>query len=140
MSLHATAALLLYCRPGFENECAREVSAACSDLGVTGYAKTEPQSGWVLYLPHGDADQGEEAMHVLRGALRFDDLVFARQLVFCSAFVDELPEKTGCRRWLPPPGRLAAAVASSGWKPPTPTTPRNCPASAAVSHRISNRR
>lgn len=107
MSLHATAALLLYCRPGFENECAREVSAACSDLGVTGYAKTEPQSGWVLYLPHGDADQGEEAMHVLRGALRFDDLVFARQLVFCSAFVDELPEKDR----LPP---LVAAARTLG--------------------------
>lgn len=91
MPLHATVALLLYCRPGFENDCAKEVSGACADLGITGYVRTKPQSGWVLYLPHGEDEQGKEALRVLRSELQFDDLVFARQLVFCGAFVDDLP-------------------------------------------------
>ncbi len=86
MPLHTTPALLLYCRPGFENDCAKEVSAACADIGITGYAKAKPDTGWLLFVPHGD-----EALAVLRAELRFADLVFARQLVFCSAFVDDLP-------------------------------------------------
>lgn len=86
MPIHAQAALLLYCRAGFENDCAAEVSRACADLGITGYARTKPDSAWVLYIPHGD-----EALDILREQLRWDALVFARQLVFCRCRVEGLP-------------------------------------------------
>lgn len=107
MPPHATAALLLYCRPGFEDDCAKEVSGACADLGITGYARTKPDSGWVLFVPHGEGTQGDEAMRILRGELRFEDLVFARQLVFCGAFADGLPPEDR----VPP---LVAAVKALG--------------------------
>ena len=66
--------------PVFENDCAKEVSAACADIGYHRYAKAKPG-----YRPAGRSFRhGDEALPPLRAELRFADLVFARQLVFCS--------------------------------------------------------
>lgn len=77
--------LLLYCRPGFEKECAAEICAAASGLGVEGYAKTRPDSGYVAYLPHYPS-----AVAAL-STLRWRQLVFARQLLFAAPLLTELP-------------------------------------------------
>jgi len=78
--------LLLYCRAGFENECAAEIVAQCAELGVSGYAKTKPDTGYVLFVPHDpDSTRG------LGKHLAFDDLVFARQLIFTVRLIENLP-------------------------------------------------
>lgn len=82
----ALTALLLYCRAGFEKECAAQIVEQASDLGVHGYAKARPDSGYVLFRLH-----EAQGMDVLREHLRFDDLAFARQLVFCASLVEGLP-------------------------------------------------
>ncbi|HJW23874.1 MAG TPA: 23S rRNA (cytidine(2498)-2'-O)-methyltransferase RlmM [Rhodocyclaceae bacterium] len=86
MSSAALSQVVLYCRPGFEKECAAEICAAAEALGVEGYAKTKPDSGYVAYHPHDPA-----AMAALVEGLRWRHLVFARQLLFAAPLVAELP-------------------------------------------------
>lgn len=78
-------AVLLYCRAGFEKECAAEISYAASALGAVGHVRAKPDSGYVLFVPNGPED-----MVTLR-RLRWQDLVFARQLLFAVGLVEELP-------------------------------------------------
>ena len=80
------AALLLYCRPGFENECAREIAAACAAQSVSGFVRSKPGSGYVEFVLH-DAATGAR----LRSHLRFADLIFARQLVYALPWIRDLP-------------------------------------------------
>ena len=42
-------ALFLYCRVGFEKDCAAEITDKAAQLGVSGYCKTKPQSGYVVF-------------------------------------------------------------------------------------------
>lgn len=69
--------VLLYCRAGFEKECAAEILDQAGRLGVAGYVKTQADSGFVVFAPH-----EAEAMALLRTRLWFRDLIFARQMVF----------------------------------------------------------
>ena len=69
-------ALLLYCRPGFEKECAAEIQDRAQRLEALGYSKAVPDSGYVLFTPYEPA-----GMAVLSKELRFVDLCFARQRV-----------------------------------------------------------
>jgi 23S rRNA (cytidine2498-2'-O)-methyltransferase len=80
------AGLLLYCRAGFEKECAAEILARTGALGVSGYVKARSESGFVVFIPN-----ETEAMESLRRGLWFRDLIFARQLVFALAPVTKLP-------------------------------------------------
>lgn len=78
--------LLLYCRPGFEKECAAEIQAQTEKLKVLGYAKTKPDSGYVLFTPYEAND-----MEVLHKELSFADLCFARQMVAVLPLINDLP-------------------------------------------------
>lgn len=79
--------LLLYCRAGFEKECAQEISATAAAMGVEGFVKARPDSGFALFQPHGD-ERGEElARHV-----EFRRLVFPRQMVRVGELLAALPE------------------------------------------------
>jgi 23S rRNA (cytidine2498-2'-O)-methyltransferase len=75
----ASPCILLYCRSGFEKECAADIIHQAALLGVGGYVKTGSESGVVSFFPYGEA-----GFDSLRRLLRFDDLVFARQLLFAS--------------------------------------------------------
>lgn len=77
--------LILYCRAGFEKECAAEIVAAASALGVAGYCKAKPNAAYVQFVP---ADAAQSA---LLAGLRFADLVFARQIFFSADFLKQLP-------------------------------------------------
>ncbi|HZX32401.1 MAG TPA: 23S rRNA (cytidine(2498)-2'-O)-methyltransferase RlmM [Rhodocyclaceae bacterium] len=77
---------VLYCRPGFENECAAEICETAGELGVDGYARAKPDSGYVAYLPHEPA-----AMATLAEGLKWRRLCFARQLLFAAPLVGDLP-------------------------------------------------
>lgn len=63
--------LLCWCRPGFEPELAAELAERSGALGMAGYARTERQSGVLLWL-------GEDGA-ALDQALPFRELIFARQ-------------------------------------------------------------
>jgi 23S rRNA (cytidine2498-2'-O)-methyltransferase len=79
------SALILYCRAGFEKECAAEISAVAADLGVPGYCKAKPDSAHVQFVP-GDAGQNK-----LLNGLRVAELVFARQMFYGVEFLKQLP-------------------------------------------------
>jgi 23S rRNA (cytidine2498-2'-O)-methyltransferase len=68
--------LLLYSRAGFERECAQEISAEAAPMGVEGFVKARPDSGFAVFHAHQD-DMGAE----LGKHLEFRRLVFPRQMV-----------------------------------------------------------
>ncbi len=80
-------ALLLFCRPGFESECAAEITARAAALQIHGHCRTKPQAGYVLFQPSGDTDAAR-----LHRELAFDTLIFARQWFVSLALLRNLPE------------------------------------------------
>jgi 23S rRNA (cytidine2498-2'-O)-methyltransferase len=67
----AADGLVAYCRAGFEPELAAELGERAALAGLHGHARTERNSGYVEFL---GVDGGDATR-----ALRFDELVFARQ-------------------------------------------------------------
>ena len=82
----SAARLLLYCRAGFEKECAQEITAAATRAGVEGFVKARPASGFALFQPHQE-EKGVE----LAGEVEFRRLVFPRQMVRAGELLS-LPE------------------------------------------------
>jgi 23S rRNA (cytidine2498-2'-O)-methyltransferase len=78
--------VLLYCRSGFEKECAAEILEKTGELNISGYAKAKSDCGYVVFIPH-----DTEALSLQDSGLRFKDLIFARQLIFASGPLAELP-------------------------------------------------
>ena len=81
------ADLLLYCRAGFEKECAQEITALASQMGVEGFVKARPESGFAVFHAHQSAMGVELGQH-----LEFSRLVFPRQLVRVGEMLTALPE------------------------------------------------
>lgn len=79
--------LLLYCRAGFEKECAQEVTAAAGGMGVEGYVKARPDSGFAVFHAHQAAMGADLGAH-----LDLARLAFARQLVRVGDLLAGLPE------------------------------------------------
>jgi len=76
-NLMSTAGLICYCRAGFEPELAAELTARAAEAGYTGHARTERDSGHVLFV----ADDATS----LSPALPWRELVFARQKLLLIA-------------------------------------------------------
>jgi len=79
-------ALQLYCRAGFEAECAAEIQEVAAALGVAGYAQTHTGSAIVKFHVI-DMPPDLALLH----AVRFRNLVFARQLLVLLGVLDDLP-------------------------------------------------
>ncbi len=77
--------LFCYCRAGFEPELAAELTERAADAGLGGYARTERNSGYALFL----GDDGE----ALSQALPFSELIFARQKLRLIAELRDLDPK-----------------------------------------------
>jgi len=54
--------------------------------GISGYVKSKPDSAYVVFTPHNADD-----MVALSDKLQLDYLIFARQIIFSSALVSDLP-------------------------------------------------
>lgn len=79
------SSLLLYCRPGFESECASEISALAADNGAD--TRYDPRGGYVLFNPHESMpNQDESTIH-----LSFSSLVFCRQWFLLCDYLKDLP-------------------------------------------------
>ncbi|MCC5856265.1 MAG: 23S rRNA (cytidine(2498)-2'-O)-methyltransferase RlmM [Idiomarina sp.] len=79
------SSVLLYCRAGFEGECAAEIQERASALGIYGYCKTQADSGLVSFQC-----KPEEADHIAR-KLSIHQLIFPRQLLVVVAECNQLP-------------------------------------------------
>jgi len=78
--------ILLYCRPGFENDCANEIQDKASELEVFGFIKTVRNSGYVFYQCY-----NPEEVEELAQSINYAQLIFSRQMIVVKAFVDDLP-------------------------------------------------
>ncbi|MGZ5038778.1 MAG: 23S rRNA (cytidine(2498)-2'-O)-methyltransferase RlmM [Usitatibacter sp.] len=74
--------LLLYCRAGFEKECAQEIMTFAAAAGADGFVKARPDSGFALFQAHDDA-KGE----ALGRGIEFRRLVFPRQMIRAGALL-----------------------------------------------------
>ena len=70
---------LVYCRAGFEKECAQELMALAAARETGGFVKARPDSGFAIFQANTEAE-GQE----LGAAIEFRRLVFARQLVMAG--------------------------------------------------------
>ena len=79
--------LALYCRAGFEKEMAGEITEKAAELVVFGFANLKENSGYVIFECYqvGDADR-------LARELKFDQLIFARQMIVVGDLLQNLPE------------------------------------------------
>ncbi|MBB5019764.1 23S rRNA (cytidine2498-2'-O)-methyltransferase [Chitinivorax tropicus] len=77
------ASLLVYCRPGFEPEAAAELIDLTCQLGLDGRIDTGVDAGYVRWLPDEPASFARQA-----GKLRFEQLMFARQLLLAGDWID----------------------------------------------------
>ncbi|WP_075183175.1 23S rRNA (cytidine(2498)-2'-O)-methyltransferase RlmM [Pantoea sp. 1.19] len=98
--------VLLYCRQGFEKECAAEITAKAAELGVLGFARVKEQAGYLLF----ECYQPQEAEKLI-SELPFSSLIFARQMVLVGELLRDLPPED---RISPIAGMLQGAVEKAG--------------------------
>jgi len=78
--------ILLYCRPGFENDCANEIQDKAGALEVFGFIKTVRNSGYVFYQCY-----NPEEAETLAKSIDYSQLIFSRQMIVVHSFVENLP-------------------------------------------------
>ena len=98
--------VLLYCRPGFEKECAAEISAKAAEQEVYGFARVKENAGYVLF----ECYQHEEADKLVR-QLPFSQLIFARQMLVVGELLRDLPPED---RISPIVGMLTGVIEKGG--------------------------
>ena len=80
--------LFLFCRSGYEKDCAAEIQTIANEQAISGYCKTQPNSGHVLFCTLNSEDA-----KTLYSSIDFSQLIFARQWFICFAQLSDLPEK-----------------------------------------------
>ncbi|QKJ88472.1 Ribosomal RNA large subunit methyltransferase M [Paramixta manurensis] len=98
--------VLLYCRQGFEKECAAEITDKAARREIFGFARVKEDAGYVLF----ECYQTEDAERLLREQ-PFDELIFARQMVVVGELLRDLPPED---RITPIVGMLTGAVEKGG--------------------------
>ncbi|MGF1747503.1 MULTISPECIES: 23S rRNA (cytidine(2498)-2'-O)-methyltransferase RlmM [Vibrio] len=78
--------LMLYCRSGFEKECAGEIQDKATQLEVFGFPRVKNNSGYVLFECYQEGD----AAKLVRD-LDFKSLIFARQIFAIASELESLP-------------------------------------------------
>ncbi|MEO8673568.1 MAG: 23S rRNA (cytidine(2498)-2'-O)-methyltransferase RlmM [Tahibacter sp.] len=81
-------AMLIYCRAGFEGECAQDLDVLAAEGGLVGYSRAERGAGYIEFV------LGEPAtLDVLFDACGLQRQVFARQALARIATLDPLPRE-----------------------------------------------
>lgn len=80
--------IILYCRSGFEKECAAEITDKAAELSIFGFAKVKDQNGYVEF----ECYQEGEAEKLIT-LLNFRTLIFARQMFVAGSLLTDLPAK-----------------------------------------------
>ncbi|MGB0894754.1 MAG: 23S rRNA (cytidine(2498)-2'-O)-methyltransferase RlmM [Parashewanella sp.] len=79
--------LVLYCRQGYEKDCAAEIQFRAQQLNISGFAKTNPNDAYVVYQTFEENGADE-----LAEKLALSSLVFTRQMFAASELLTSLPE------------------------------------------------
>ncbi|WP_350304677.1 23S rRNA (cytidine(2498)-2'-O)-methyltransferase RlmM [Photorhabdus viridis] len=77
--------IALYCRPGFEKECAAEITDKAGQKEIYGFARVKDNSGYVLF----ECYQHEDADRLIR-EIPFRELIFARQMLVVGELLRDL--------------------------------------------------
>ncbi len=83
--LFAVSRLLLYCREGFEGDCAAEIVHVAAEHGVSGYCRARSGSAHVLF------EVTDGAVDTFFRSLHWRELIFARQWLQVLAEVEAMP-------------------------------------------------
>lgn len=75
---------LIYCRPNFEKDCAAEIQDQSSKANLHGGIITHDSLGIVEFIPNTDS------IDELKNALKYDDLIFCRQLIITTQKISDL--------------------------------------------------
>ena len=78
--------IILYCRPGFEKECAAEITDRATQKEIFGFAKVKENSGYVIFECYQDGDA-----QLLIKEIPFRTLIFARQMFVAGELLVDLP-------------------------------------------------
>ncbi|WP_046223687.1 23S rRNA (cytidine(2498)-2'-O)-methyltransferase RlmM [Vibrio sp. ECSMB14106] len=78
--------VLLYCRSGFEKECAGEIQDKATQLEVFGFPRLKSNTGFVLF----ECYQAGEADKLIK-EIDFQTLIFARQMLAVAVEIKDLP-------------------------------------------------
>ena len=78
--------IILYCRIGFEKECAAEITDRAAQKGIFGFAKAQDNSGYVVF----ECYQTGDAQELIK-ELPFRTLIFARQMFVSGDLLVDLP-------------------------------------------------
>lgn len=73
--------IALYCRSGFEKECAAEITEKAAQLEIFGFARVKENSGYVLF----ECYQLEDADRLIR-EIPFREFIFARQMMVVGSY------------------------------------------------------
>ncbi|WP_133406038.1 23S rRNA (cytidine(2498)-2'-O)-methyltransferase RlmM [Parashewanella tropica] len=79
--------LVLYCRAGYEKDCAAEIQWRAEELYIGGFVKTKPNDAYVVFQTF-EADGADKLME----QIKLNDLVFARQMFAAGELLKDLPE------------------------------------------------
>ena len=84
--------LLLYCRAGFESDCAAEVQDLAARAGLAGYARAEAGAAYLEFVPLAGGGEDPDATAVrLWRSLAAERLCFPRQALPAAPPVRDLP-------------------------------------------------
>ncbi|APG19608.1 23S rRNA (cytidine(2498)-2'-O)-methyltransferase RlmM [Kosakonia radicincitans DSM 16656] len=98
--------VVLLCRPGFEKECAAEITDKAGRLEVFGFARVKENSGYVVFECYQENDADKVARE-----LPFSSLIFARQMFVVGELLRDLPPED---RITPIVGMLQGVVEKAG--------------------------
>lgn len=96
----------LYCRSGFEKECAAEITEKAAKLEIYGFARVKENSGYVLF----ECYQMEDGDRLAK-ELPFRELIFARQMIVVGELLRDLPPED---RVSPIVGMLQGVITNGG--------------------------
>lgn len=98
--------IALYCRPGFEKECAAEITERATALEIYGFARVKENSGYVLF----ECYQFDDADRIAK-ELPLESLIFARQMLVVGELLKNLPPED---RISPIVGMLTGLISRAG--------------------------
>lgn len=80
--------LFLFCRAGYEKDCAAEIQHRAAALDIGGFVKTNKNDAYVIFqcFKAGDAD-------ILVQKIKLNTLIFARQMFAAAELLKKLPEQ-----------------------------------------------
>ena len=79
------SSVVIFCRSGFENDAAAEITFHAAEQGFAGYVKAKPNTGYVVY----ECFEAHHSDEIIK-KVDFKNMVFARQW-FAGTLLENMP-------------------------------------------------